>query len=81
MDFCAEKIMKISVRVKANSKKESIRKEGGEYIVAVRELAKEGKANGAVENAIAEYFGVPRSLVRIVAGHAFHEKIIEVIEK
>lgn len=70
--------MKVSVRVKANSKKESVEKKSGEYVVCVKEPAKEGKANEAVVEKIAEYFGVPKSRVRIISGHTFHKKVIEV---
>lgn len=70
--------MRISIRVKANSKKEFIKKEIDEYVVAVREPAREGKANEAVQSAVAEYFGVPRSRVQIVSGHTASRKIIEV---
>ena len=70
--------MKISVRVKANSKREFIKKEGDKYIVAVKEPAKEGKANEAVVEKVAEYFGIPRSRVRIVSGHTFNIKVVEI---
>ena len=70
--------MKILAKVKANSKKVFIKKEGGEYIIAVKEPAREGKANEAVVEVVAEYFGVPVSQVRIVSGHTFNKKIIEI---
>lgn len=70
--------MKISIRVKPNSKKEFVKKELDEYIVAVKDPAQEGKANEAVVKKIAEYFGVPKSRVKIISGHAFHKKVIEI---
>ncbi len=50
------------------------------FIVAVKEPAKEGRANRAIERALAEHFGVPPSRVRIVAGHTSREKIAEIAE-
>ena len=42
--------------------------ENGELIVAVREPAREGRANDAVRRAVAAHFGVPISLVTLVRG-------------
>lgn len=51
-----------------------------QFVVAVQERPVDGKANRAIEKAVAEYFHVPPSRVRIVAGHTSHEKIIEISE-
>jgi uncharacterized protein YggU (UPF0235/DUF167 family) len=51
---------------------------GPEFIIAVTEPAKEGKANHAVEKAIAEFLKVPRSCVHIVAGQTSRTKVVEV---
>lgn len=48
------------------------------FTVAVREPATEGRANRAIERALAEHFGVPPSRVAIVKGHASREKVVEV---
>lgn len=48
------------------------------FMVSVKEPAKEGRANRAIEKAIAEYFNIPPSRVRIVSGEASKEKVIEV---
>ena len=40
--------------------------------------AERGKANAAVEAAIAEAVGAPRASVRVVAGHASPRKVIEI---
>jgi uncharacterized protein YggU (UPF0235/DUF167 family) len=49
-------------------------------VVAVKERPTGGQANRAIERAIAEYLHVAPSRVRIVAGHASREKIVEVEE-
>jgi len=48
------------------------------FIVSVKEPAKEGRANRAIEKAIATYFNIPPSRVRIVRGETSKEKVIEV---
>ena len=78
--------MKIAVRAKPGVKKEYIEEVTGlfgnkderRFVVAVRERATEGRANRAIEKAIAEYFKVPSSRVTIIAGHTAKEKIVEV---
>lgn len=71
--------MKLTVRVKAGSHQEKVEKvDETEYIVWVREVAEKGKANAAVIEALAEYFGVAKSRVWIVAGHASRSKIVAV---
>ncbi len=78
--------MKIFVKAKPGAKKtavgdanELLGKTGEIHlIVSVKEPAKEGRANRAIERALAEYFKVPPSRVRIVAGHASREKVVEI---
>lgn len=48
------------------------------FAVSVREPPREGKANRAIERALAGHFGVPLSQVRLVAGFASKQKIFEV---
>ena len=85
--------MKIFVKAKPGAKKESVRKaqepdglfpKAGakaalpQFVVAVKERPTDGKANRAIEKAIAGYFKVPLSRARIVSGHASREKIVEI---
>ena len=80
--------MLLSITAKPGSKIAYVKKIGGGglfgkpsdevFIVAVREPAKEGKANRAIEKALAAYFKVPVSRVRIVSGHAARKKIVEI---
>lgn len=72
--------MKISVRVKANSKKEKIDKTGELLTVYVKEPARENKANLAVINLLAEYFKVPKSQISIVSGQKSKQKVVDVIK-
>ena len=49
-----------------------------DFIVAVKERAVQGKANRAIESALAAYFKVPISSVTIVSGHTAREKMVEI---
>jgi uncharacterized protein YggU (UPF0235/DUF167 family) len=68
---------KISIKAKPGSKVPGITEKNGQLMVAVKERAADGKANRAIEKAIAKYFDVAPSHVRIVAGASAREKIIE----
>lgn len=71
--------MKISIIAKPKSKKEFVKKIADfTYQVAVKEEAKESKANRAVVELLAEYFNVPKSEVRIVSGLNIKQKIVEI---
>lgn len=71
--------MKITVKIKPNSRKEEIRKiDDKNFIVAVKEPPIEGKANKALVKTMAKYFNVTSSSVQIVSGHSSKQKIIEV---
>ena len=72
--------MRIQVKVKPNSKTEELVSEGNSFIVKVKEPAKEGKANQAVVELLAEHFKVPKSQVTILRGLRSRNKTIEVVE-
>ena len=46
------------------------------FSVAVKEPAQDGRANRAIEAALAEHFHVPATSVRIVTGHTSHKKVV-----
>ena len=70
--------MKIEVRVKPGSKTAAVEKRAdGTFLVRVKERAVEGQANQAVIEAVAEYFDVPKSLVKIIRGQTNRNKILE----
>lgn len=71
--------MKIFVKAKPLSKTESVEKIDDEnFVVAVKEPPREGKANHAIIKALAGYFNVPKSNLSIVSGHTAKNKIISV---
>jgi uncharacterized protein (TIGR00251 family) len=73
--------MKIQIKVKPNSRTEEVTQEGDSFIVKVKELPKEGKANQAVIKLLAEHFGVPQSQVRILSGFRSRNKVVDVAEE
>jgi hypothetical protein len=72
--------MKIRVRVKHGSKTEELGREGGSFILKIKEPAREGRANQAVIKLLAEHFSVPKSQVSILSGFRSRNKVIEVME-
>lgn len=78
--------MRINVHAKLRARDEGVEKikvqkltgEEIQYQVFVKELPIDGKANEAIIRALAKYFKVPKSQVRIVAGSASREKIVEI---
>lgn len=71
--------MKYTVKVKCGSSQTFVKKiDDGTLEVAIRERPIQGAANKAVVLALAEYFGVSRSCVSLLAGHASRSKIIEI---
>lgn len=73
--------MKIFVKVKTNSKKESVKKiDENKFIISVKESAIRGKANQAIIRVLADYFDISLSSVKIILGHRSRQKIIEIIK-
>ncbi len=70
--------MRISIRAKPGAKAARITDLDGRLQVAVVEGATDGRANRAIEKALARHFGVPPSRVRIVAGHTARDKAVEI---
>jgi len=66
---------------KPNSKKEEITKEGDIYKVKVKTLAIDGKANKSVIEALADFFKVKKSKVKILNGEKSRKKLLEIINK
>ncbi|MCX5657215.1 MAG: DUF167 domain-containing protein [Candidatus Omnitrophica bacterium] len=72
--------MKISVKIKPNSRQEKIEKIGEkEFILYVNAPAKEDKANKRVVELLGKYFDVAKTRVVILRGHNSRNKIIEMI--
>ena len=71
--------MKIFVKAKPNAKEEKIEKiSDNNFIVSVKEPPVQGRANAAIIKALAEYLGINKNQLEIVAGYTNREKIIEI---
>ncbi len=69
----------VGVKVKTKAKKEIVEKvKENDFLVSVKEPAEKGKANAAVMKALARYFKIPQTKVRIVSGHKSKQKIVEI---
>jgi uncharacterized protein (TIGR00251 family) len=69
---------RISVTVKPNARLAAITQLSEvEFHAAIREPARDGKANLALVDLLARHFDVPKSSITIVRGHASRRKIIE----
>jgi uncharacterized protein (TIGR00251 family) len=72
--------MKITVRVKPNSRKNEVKKlEGNSYLVSVAAPATEGKANAKLIEVLAEYFEKPKRLITILRGEGSRIKVVEIL--
>jgi uncharacterized protein len=73
--------MKISVKVKPNSKGGQIEEVGRhQLLVKVKAPAHENKANQELRERLAEYFRIPKSHISIVAGLKSKQKIVKIEE-
>ena len=71
--------MKIFVKAKPNAREEEVLKvDENHFVVAVKEPPVGGKANEAIVRALAEYFKIPKSQVRITSGHTSRQKVVEI---
>ncbi len=70
---------RISVTVKPQAKNEEVRKIAeGEYVALVRAPAREGKANEALIELLADHFSVAKSSVKIIRGQRSRKKLVEI---
>lgn len=70
--------MKITVKVKPNSKKQEIKVEDEIYTAYLNSPPIEGKANEELIEALADYFNVSRSKIKIISGHKSKIKIVDI---
>ena len=70
----------VSVTVKPNSKKGPLVQPAldGTLLIYVREPAIDGKANRAVNDLLADYFGVSKSKVQIISGLSARKKYYKI---
>jgi uncharacterized protein len=72
---------RILVTVKPNSRSDTITQiSESEYRAAVREPARDGKANLALIDLLARHFGVAKSTITILRGHSSRRKIVELLK-
>jgi uncharacterized protein len=70
---------RIWVNIKAAAKRETIERiSEGEYNVRVGAPAREGRANAALIELLAEHFRVPKSKLCIVRGEKSRRKLVEI---
>jgi uncharacterized protein YggU (UPF0235/DUF167 family) len=72
--------LRLSVEAKPGKKVASLTVRDGVLVVAVRERAIDGRANAAIERAVADWLGVSARSVSIVAGAAGRRKIVDVAD-
>ena len=73
--------MLIKVKVFPGSKKDEIlKRKDDEFEVRVKEKAKKGMANKAVIKALANYFKIDESKIRLIKGFKQRNKIFEIKE-
>ena len=71
--------MRISVKIKPNSKAASVEKTGEkEFLVRVKSPPKEGRANIELIKILGDYFNIPKSRVTIIRGEGSRNKIIDI---
>lgn len=71
--------MKIFVKAKPLAREEKIKKlDNTHFEVSVTEPPVRGAANRAIIRALADYFKINPSLMRIISGYASRSKIIEI---
>ena len=74
--------MKITVKVKTNSKTERIEKnDSGIYNIWVSAIPEKGRANKRVIEILSDHFKVSKSSINIICGEMSKSKIIEIKER
>ena len=72
--------MRINVKARPNAKEEKVEKlDESSFVVSVKEPPVQGKANRAIINALAMYFGIASARVKIVSGWSSRQKVIEIL--
>jgi len=71
--------MRLHIKIKPNARLEKVEDQGnGNLTVWVRAAAREGKANEALIEVLSGYLDIPKSLIRITAGHSSRIKTVVV---
>ena len=72
--------MRISLKVIPNAKKDAYNEDSGVIKVHLRAPAVNGKANAALVQFLAGYFGVKASQVEVIKGLKSRHKVINIVE-
>lgn len=73
--------MKINVKAKPGAREERIDPVGeNNFVVAVKEPPVQGRVNIAIMDLLADYFGVPKTSVRLVSGFSSRQKVFEILK-
>jgi hypothetical protein len=71
--------MKLTVKVKPNSRKNEVKRtEDGKFTIFVTDSPFEGKANAKLIELLSEYLEKPKRCISIVAGFKSRNKIVEI---
>lgn len=71
--------MKIFIKVKPRSRTTFVKKISENWLeVSVKEPPKEGRANEATIKALAEYFNLPSSKIKLILGKTSKQKLFEI---
>lgn len=72
--------MRVFVIAKTNARVESVEeKDPTHFVVAVRALPIEGKANDAIVKVLAKYLGIPKSALVLRSGAIGKNKVFEIV--
>jgi len=72
--------MRVTVWVRPNARNEKVEKvSDGEYRVWVKAPAREGKANQALIEVLADYFDRPRQAIILHKGASSRKKFVEIL--
>jgi len=71
--------VKIFVKVKPNSKTDSVKRiDPAHFEIHTKSPPREGKANSAAINALARHLNIPKSQIKILAGAKSKQKVFEI---
>jgi len=71
----------VKIKVVPNARKNEVLGEEGRLKVYVTSPPTGGKANKAVVELLAEFFGIKKGDVKIIKGEKSREKIVEIVER
>ena len=71
--------MKIFVAAKPGAREERVEEiDSTHFVVRVKEPAKEGRANWAVQRVLAKHLGIAPSHLRLLSGASSRQKVFEI---